>query len=208
MKTTVAQKALTGLAGPPLVVIGASAGGPAALALLLKGLPAKFPAAIVVVQHIDARFVDGLANWLGEQCSLPVRLAREGDRPEVGTVLLAGHGGHLILRADGRLAYVSEPRNHAFCPSIDIFFQSVCEGWSGATSGVLLTGMGADGALGLKALRLKGRHTIAQDRATSAVYGMPKAAAAVGAAIDILPLDRIAARLVRALPATATGDHP
>jgi chemotaxis response regulator CheB len=196
------------LTRPPLVVIGASAGGPAALAVLLKGLPARFPAAIVIVQHVDERFVDGLATWLGEQSSLPVRLAQEGERPEVGTVLVAGHGGHLTMRADGRLAYVSEPRTLAFCPSIDVFFQSVCERWPGGAVGVLLTGMGADGAQGLKALRLKGLHTIAQDQATSAVYGMPKAAAAAHAAVDILPLDRIAARLARAFPMMATGDEP
>ena len=208
MRPGVASKAPGAAAGPPLVVIGASAGGPAALAVLLKGLPAKFPAAIVIVQHVDERFVDGLATWLGEQSSLPVRLAQEGERPEVGTVLVAGHGGHLTMRPDGRLAYAAEPRTHTFCPSIDVFFQSVCERWPGRTVGVLLTGMGADGAQGLKALRLKGVHTIAQDQATSAVYGMPKAAAAAQAAVDILPLDRIAARLARAFPMMATGDEP
>ncbi|MDB5459119.1 MAG: cheB2 [Caulobacteraceae bacterium] len=192
---------------PPLVVIGASAGGPAALAVLLKGLPVGFPAAVVIVQHVDERFIEGLAQWLAEQSNLPVRLAREGERLEVGTVLLAGAGGHLTMRADGRLGYDHEPRAHAYCPSIDVFFHSVCERWSGRAVGVLLTGMGADGALGLKALRLKGNHTIAQDRATSAVYGMPKAAAAAEAAVDILPLDRIAARLARAFPVMATGDE-
>jgi two-component system response regulator WspF len=208
MKIGAASKMSSAGARPPLVVIGASAGGPAALAVLLKGLPANFPAAIVIVQHVDERFVDGLASWLGEQCSLPVRLAQEGERPEVGTVLVAGHGGHLTIRTDGRLAYVSEPRTVAFCPSIDVFFQSVCERWPGSAVGVLLTGMGADGALGLKALRLKGLHTIAQDQATSAVYGMPKAAAAAQAAVDILPLDRIAPRLARVFPMVATGDEP
>jgi len=209
MRLNVASKAPGPGARPaPLVVVGASAGGPAALAVLLKGLPAKFPAAIVIVQHVDERFVDGLASWLGEQSGLPVRLAQEGERPEVGTALVAGHGGHLTMGADGRLAYASEPRSLAFCPSIDVFFQSVCEQWTGKAVGVLLTGMGADGAQGLKALRLKGLHTIAQDQATSAVYGMPKAAAAAQAAVDILPLDRIAARLARAFPMVATGDEP
>jgi chemotaxis response regulator CheB len=207
MSVGVAETAAGAVVRPPLVVIGASAGGPAALAVLLKGLPARFPAAIVIVQHVDERFVDGLAAWLGEQSSMAVRLAREGDRPEIGAALVAGHGGHLTMRSDGRLGYAAEPRNHAFCPSIDVFFQSVCERWPGRAVGVLLTGMGADGALGLKALRLKGLHTIAQDQATSAVYGMPKAAAAAQAAVDILPLNRIAARLARAFPMAETGDE-
>jgi two-component system response regulator WspF len=190
---------------PPLVVIGASAGGPGALAELLKGLPAGFSAAIVIVQHLDERFIEGLAHWLAEQSGRPVRLAREGERPEVGVALLAGSGEHLTIRADGRLGYVSEPRDHAYRPSVDVFFQSACDNWPAKVAGVLLTGMGADGAAGLKALRLKGGLTIAQDQATSAVYGMPKAAAAAGAAVDILPLNRIAARLVEAFPNMAEG---
>ena len=193
---------------PPLVVIGASAGGPAALAVLLKGLPTGFPAAVVIVQHVDERFIDGLTLWLAGQSGLPVRLAREGDRPAVGAPLLAGAAGHLAMRADGRLGYVSEPRNHPYRPSVDVLFNSVNERWPGKVVGVLLTGMGADGAHGLRALRLKGRHTIAQDQATSAVYGMPKAAAIAEAAVDILPLNRIASRLAEVFSITMTGDAP
>lgn len=206
MKVGVADNTMSRLTRPPLVVVGASAGGPAALAVLLKGLPVSFPAAVIIVQHVDERFVEGLATWLGQQSSLAVRLAVQGDRPQVGVALLAGAGRHLIMQADGRLGYVFEPSTHTYRPSVDVFFHSVCERWQGQAVGVLLTGMGADGASGLKALRLKGRHTIAQDRATSAVYGMPKAAAATGAAVDILPLDRIAPRLAKAFPAPPTGD--
>ena len=193
-------------ARPPLVVVGASAGGPAALAELLKGLSARFSAAVVIVQHVDDRFVEGLALWLAEQSGLPVRLALEGDRPEAGVVLLAGPGGHLIVRPDGRLGYVSEPRHHAYRPSVDVLFQSACDHWPARVAGIVLTGMGADGAAGLKALRLKGALTIAQDQATSAVYGMPKAAAVAGAAVDILPLNRIAPRLIAVFPNIAEGD--
>ncbi len=166
-----------------------------------KSAIAAYLAVIIIVQHVDERFVEGLATWLGQQSSLAVRLAVQGERPQVGVALPAGAGRHLIMQTDGRLGYVFEPSTHTYRPSVDVFFHSVCERWQGQAVGVLLTGMGADGASGLKALRLKGRHTIAQDRATSAVYGMPKAAAATGAAVDILPLDRIAPRLAKAFPA-------
>jgi chemotaxis response regulator CheB len=181
-----------------LVAIGASAGGPAALAAVLGGLPQDFQAAIVIVQHIDEQFAHGMAAWLGERSALPVRLAREGDRPETGTVLLAGTNDHLVLKAADRLGYTPIPRDHAYRPSVDVFFQSVCRLWPGAAAGVLLTGMGHDGARGLKALRDKGHYTVAQDQASSAVYGMPKAAAALDAARDILPLEGIACGLADA----------
>jgi two-component system response regulator WspF len=186
-----------------LVAIGASAGGPAALAALLGGLPAEFPAAIVIVQHVDHRFAAGMAEWLDRQSSLPVRLAREGDRPLPGTALVAGTDEHLVLTTGERLGYVVEPVEAIYRPSIDVFFDSVVRHWHGRAAGVLLTGMGADGAAGLKALRGKRHHTIAQDQATSAVYGMPKAAAAIGAAVEVLPLGEIAPRLVRLFQADA-----
>jgi chemotaxis response regulator CheB len=179
-----------------LVAMGASAGGPAALTAVLAGLPKDFPAAIVIVQHVDARFAEGMANWLSRDSALPVRVAQEGDRPTAGTVLLAGTNDHLRLISSERLGYTAEPSELAYRPSVDEFFASVCAHWPGEAVGVLLTGMGRDGAKGLKTLRDKGHYTIAQDQATSTVYGMPKAAASLGAAVDILPLDRIAQRLV------------
>ena len=103
-----------------------------------------------------------------------------------------------MLKGDGRLGYTPNPRDHVYRPSVDVFFQSVSQLWQGGVVGVLLTGMGSDGAVGLKTLRNKGHYTIAQDKATSAVYGMPKAAAALEAAVDILPLSQIASKLVSA----------
>lgn len=179
-----------------LLAIGSSAGGPAALARLLEGLPAEFPAAVVIVQHVDEQFAAGMADWLGRHSKLPVRVAQAGDAPAPGSVLLAGTNDHLTLLAGGKLAYTAHPREYVYRPSVDVFFESVARHWAGEAVGVLLTGMGRDGAIGLKALRNQGRHTIAQDQATSAVYGMPKAAATLGAAVDILPLDRIAPKLV------------
>lgn len=179
-----------------LVALGASAGGPAAVSVVLAALPKDFPAAVVIVQHVDHRFAQGMAEWLGHECALPVRVAKEGDRPTVGTVLLAGTNDHLTFKTAERIGYTPEPRDQAYRPSVDVFFSSIAALWPGEAVGVLLTGMGRDGAIGLKALRAKGFYTIAQDQATSTVYGMPKAAAALGAAVDILPLQRIAPRLL------------
>jgi chemotaxis response regulator CheB len=179
-----------------LVAIGASAGGPMAVKHVLLGLSRNFQAAIVIIQHVDERFAPGMAEWLSRESPVPVRVAKEGERPAVGTALLAGTNDHLVFKAADRLGYTPEPREQAYRPSVDVFFESVSKHWPGDAVGVLLTGMGRDGAKGLKALRAKGHYTIAQDEATSAVYGMPKAAATLGAAVDILPLARIAPRLI------------
>jgi two-component system, chemotaxis family, response regulator WspF len=185
----------------PLVAIGASAGGPAALATLLAGLPKDFPAAVVIVQHVDAAFAAGMADWLNQQSALPVRIAREGDWLQAGVVLLAATDDHLHLKLPAVLGYTRMPEETPYRPSVDVFFHSVVARWPARAFGVLLTGMGRDGAIGLKAMRTKGYHTIAQDEATSAVYGMPKAAAALDAAAAILPLPRIAAALTAAVNA-------
>jgi two-component system response regulator WspF len=178
-----------------LVAIGSSAGGPAALEQLLKGLPVNFPAAIVLVQHVDQVFAAGMAEWLSSASGLPVRLAREGEPPRSGTVLLAGTNHHIRLLKNGTLAYTAEPVNEIYRPSIDVFFESVARYWTGDAVGVLLTGMGRDGAQGLKLMRQQGYLTIAQDQQSCAVYGMPKAAAAIDAAVEIRPLETISMRL-------------
>ncbi|MEJ8865878.1 chemotaxis response regulator protein-glutamate methylesterase [Pseudomonas jessenii] len=179
-----------------LIAIGSSAGGPAALEALLKGLPRDFSPAIVLVQHVDQVFAAGMAEWLGTASGLDVRLAQEGEPPQSGTVLLAGTNHHIRLLKNGTLAYTAEPVNEIYRPSIDVFFESVANNWSGDAVGVLLTGMGRDGAQGLKLMRQQGYLTIAQDQNSSAVYGMPKAAAAIDAAVEIRPLDKIAPRLL------------
>jgi two-component system response regulator WspF len=180
----------------PLVAIGASAGGPSALATVLRKLPADFGGAIVMVQHVDKAFAEGMAQWLDGQTELTVRVAVSGDTPKAGEALLAATNDHLYVTRSGSLDYTSEPASTPYRPSVDVFFQSVVEHWHGDAIGVLLTGMGRDGAIGLKAMRAKGYRTIAQDEASSAVYGMPKAAAALDAARRILPLGSIAAELV------------
>ena len=183
-----------------LIAIGSSAGGPAALEVLLKGLPRDFSAAIVLVQHVDQVFAAGMAEWLGTASGLNVRLAKEGETPQSGTVLLAGTNPHIRLLKNGTLAYTAEPVNEIYRPSIDVFFESVASHWNGDAVGVLLTGMGRDGAQGLKLMRQQGYLTIAQDQNSSAVYGMPKAAAAIDAAVEIRPLEKIAPRLLEIFP--------
>ena len=188
---TVLAPARASQRGAPLIAIGSSAGGPAALATILGGLPKNFPVPIIVVQHVDETFARGLAGWLDGQTALHVRVAQPGDGPEAGSVLVAGRNDHLIFATAGTLAYTPHPDDYPYRPSVDVFFESAVRWWQGEVLGVLLTGMGRDGANGLKALRNKGFRTIAQDQATSAIYGMPKHAATIGAASDILPLDRI-----------------
>jgi len=113
-----------------------------------------------------------------------------------------------VFKSSDRLGYTPQPSDHAYRPSVDVFLDSAARFWGGSMIGVLLTGMGSDGAQGLKALRILGHHTIAQDQATSAVYGMPKAAAALSAAADILPLDRIAYRLTELLASARSKRGP
>ncbi|SHM62917.1 chemotaxis response regulator protein-glutamate methylesterase [Phytopseudomonas punonensis] len=184
------------LATRRLVAIGASAGGPAALAALLKQLPRDLDAAVMLVQHVDEVFAAGMADWLSGESAMPVRLAHDGEQPQPGVVLLAGTNNHMRLQRNGTLTYTEEPRSHVYRPSIDVFFDSLVEHWTGEAVGVLLTGMGRDGAQGLKNMRNRGFVTIAQNQASCAVYGMPKAAAELQAAQEILALEGIAPRIV------------
>jgi two-component system, chemotaxis family, response regulator WspF len=179
----------------PLIAIGASAGGPAALAKVLTHMPRDFPAPVVIVQHVDAQFAEGLARWMDDQTLLHVRLAQDDDQPEPGTVLMAGRDSHLVFVNPTRLGYTSTPADCPYRPSIDVLFKSADRFWRGHVVGVVLTGMGRDGAEGLRVLQRDGHHTIVQDRASSAVYGMPRAAVELRAASEILPLEKIGSRL-------------
>lgn len=178
-----------------LIAIGASAGGPAALVRIITSLPGSFRSCLVIVQHVASPFAPALASWLGGQSALPVRIAEEGDLPAPGLILLAGRDRHLVMMNGGRLGYRIRPTDCSYRPSVDVFFESIVENWPCRATGVLLTGMGRDGARGLLRLREAGHHTIAQDRTTSAVYGMPKAAAELGAATEVVRLEQIGVRL-------------
>jgi len=194
--TPVPKQVPTATGTPSLILIGASTGGPKALALILSELPERFDAAIAVIQHVDIQFAHGLVVWLNSQIRLPVVLAAHGMRLEKGKIFIAGTNDHLIMNPDLSLAYTTEPQDYPYRPSVDVFFKSIATCWPGIGAAVLLTGMGTDGAKGLRLLRDAGWYTIAQDKQTSVVYGMPKAAARLNAALDILPVEMIGKTLV------------
>ncbi len=183
----------------PMIVIGASTGGPQALAEILARLPAGLEAAIIVVQHVDAAFAPGLGQWLSEQARRPILMIEEGHRPTAGEILLAVTDDHLILDHDRRLRYSPEPASACYRPSVDVFFQSVARNWPRSGVATLLTGMFHDGAQGMLALHRRGWHTIAQDETSSVVWGMPRAAIELGAADEVLHLDHIAEAITRSL---------
>ena len=192
-----ARHTLPARSGVPLIAIGASTGGPSALREILQALPHDSGAAIAIVQHVDEQFAASFTDWLDEHTPLPVRQASPGDCFEAGVALVCGREDHLVLTAAGTLDYTPEPCDLAYRPSVDVFFNSLSKYQSNQTLGVLLTGMGKDGAAGLKALRERGWITLAQDQETCAVYGMPKAAKELDAAKEILPLGHIGPRLAR-----------
>jgi two-component system response regulator WspF len=184
----------------PILAIGASTGGPTAVAQVLAGLPEGLNAAVLVVQHLDQSFSTNLASWLSSQTALAVVLAEPGDKPQPGRVYVAKGGDHLVLTPWGVLQYCREPRKTLYRPSVDVLFGSLADTRGARGVAVLLTGMGYDGAKGLLALRRAGWFTIAQDKDTSAVYGMPRAARDLDAADLILPLPDIAAVAAKHLP--------
>ncbi len=185
----------------PIVGIGVSTGGPDAISQVLAQLP-KLGAPIVIIQHIGAEFAPGLAGWLKKNTGHDVRVAVHGEKPESGRVYLAATDDHLVLLPSGRFDYTPVPREIPYRPSVDVFFKSLLAA-PVLGVGVLLTGMGKDGADGLLRLRHAGWHTIAQDKASSIMYGMPKAAAELNAAVQVLALTRIAQAIVEHLPVQA-----
>lgn len=181
-----------------LVTIGASTGGPAALTVLLKGFPKNFPFPIAVVQHIAPGFLVGLAQWLKRISPLPVKVGEDQEPLKAGTIYLAPDNYHLQINADKKIVLNDDPpiRNHR--PSVDYLMKSAAAAYGKQTIGVLLTGMGNDGADGLKTIRDAGGKTIAQNEATSLVFGMPKEAISRGAAQIVSPLEEIASEVVGA----------
>jgi two-component system response regulator WspF len=175
---------------PAIVALGASTGGPAAVAEVLASLARPLRACVILVQHVSPHFVAGYCEWLQSKTGHRVRIARAGDAPVADEVLVAGEDRHLVLTSAGTLAYREEPADLVHRPSVDELFLSLARH---ARPGVaaLLTGMGRDGAEGLLALRRAAWHTIAQDEATSVVWGMPGAAHRLGAACETLALPEI-----------------
>ena len=174
-------------AKPEIVAIAVSTGGPQTLAQILSNVAPTFRLPIVVVQHIAADFVASLVSWLNTVSRLPVCEARAGETPLAGTVYIAPGGSHLQLTSDHRFAATDVPANVAHIPSGDVLLASVAQQYGAHAIGIVLTGMGSDGARGLRAMRDAQAMTIAQDEASSIIFGMPQEAIALGAARLTLP---------------------
>jgi two-component system chemotaxis response regulator CheB len=190
--------------GVKLLVIGASTGGPHAVLTVLQALPAGLPQAVLVIQHMAEGFIAGLAAWLDQLVALPVSVGESGRRLEPGTVTIAPSGGNLLVQDDRLRTLVVPPDPGQFhVPGIDSTMRSVADALGPDAVGVLLTGMGRDGAAGLLAMRGRGAFTIGQDEATCAVYGMPAAAAALDAVDRVLPIEAIGPALCEVLSGKA-----
>lgn len=178
-----------------VVAIGASTGGPAALHQVVSALPADLPVPILVVQHMAFGFVDGLAGWLDAASSLRVKVAEQRERVEPGVVYIAPDDYHMRVNKYGRIGLSQEDPINGHRPSITLLFESVAQSYGAESMALILTGMGADGAAGMRALREAGTITIAQDEKSCVVFGMPKEAIALGAVDHVVPLEKIAQTL-------------
>jgi two-component system chemotaxis response regulator CheB len=181
----------------PVVAIAASLGGPKALSQLLSMMPRELAAPICICQHISDGFTWGLANWLGSETGKQVVEARQDDMLEPGTIYLAPSRVHFRVEPPGKVRLDTGAPLQGFRPSCDALLESVAHSFGRRAIGVVLTGMGRDGALGLRAIRDRGGRTVAQDESTCVVFGMPREAILLGAAEEVLPLEQIPSTLLR-----------
>jgi two-component system chemotaxis response regulator CheB len=179
-----------------VVAIAASTGGPAALQKVLGELPGDFPLPILIVQHISAGFIGGLVDWLNSTGTLKVKVAEDGEMLEPRKVYIAPDDRHLGVSARSAIALSASPPINGFRPSATFLFQTVADVFGASAVATILTGMGQDGVAGLRAIRQKGGLIVAQDEATSIVFGMPGAAVAAGLPDAVLPLPSIGPRLI------------
>lgn len=179
-----------------VVALAASAGGLTALSVVLSGLPAAFPAALVVVQHLDPRHRSLMADILSRRTALTVKQAEEGDRLSPATVFIAPPNRHLLVNLDGSLSLSQSELVHFVRPSADLLFESVAASYTDRAIAVVLTGSGSDGNMGVKAIKTMGGTVIVQDEKTAEFSGMPSAAIQTGSADFILQLNEIAPALV------------
>lgn len=182
--------------GIALIGIGTSTGGPPVLQTILGALPKDYPVPILIVQHIAPGFLGGLADWLGETTGFPVHIAEDGVSPMPGHVYLAPDGFQMGVDARSAIVLAAEAPENGLRPAVSYLFRSLAQRFGPRAMGVLLTGMGKDGAAELKLMREAGAVTIAQDRESSVVHGMPGEAVRLDAATHVLPADRIAAALL------------
>ena len=199
-----------------LIAIGASTGGPLAIQTILSRLPRDFSVPVLIVQHIAAGFTSGFAEWLAQSCALPIHVATHRERILPGHVYVAPDGFQMKVENEGTLWLTSDEPENGLRPSVSYLFRSVASVYGSQAVGVLLTGMGKDGAQELKMMKEKGAVTIAQDRESSVVHGMPGEAIDLEAATYVLSPARIAGALARlargrpepeGLPATGENDH-
>jgi two-component system chemotaxis response regulator CheB len=179
-----------------VVAIGASTGGPRLLDDLLSALPGSYGPAVVVVQHMADGFLTGWLTALRQRCALELKVAEDGDRLHSGRVLFAPPASHLTVMAGGRVRLEEGAPVGGFCPSVDLAFATIAQVYGKRAAGVLLTGMGVDGAAGLLAIRRAGGVTMVQDEASCVVFGMPRAAIDLDAAQHVLPPAHLARRLL------------
>lgn len=180
---------------PRLVAIASSTGGPGALATVLRPLPADFPLPILIVQHISEGFAESFASWLDKQLNLTVRIGRESDELKPGHVYIAPDSCHMSVGSRGLITLQKKMLKETICPSANVLFHSVAKTFGPSAIGIVLTGMGDDGADGLKALHERGAHTIAQDKETCVIFGMPAVAIERGAIDQVQSLTQISATL-------------
>jgi two-component system chemotaxis response regulator CheB len=180
-----------------VVAIGASTGGPPVLQQIFSSLPPSFPAPILLVQHISPGFTQGFVDWLNRTATLQARLAVDGERIVPGNIYVAPDGYQMKVDNSGRIVLATEEAENGIRPSISYLFRSVASAFGPKSIGILLTGMGRDGADELKTMRDKGALTIAQDKESSIVYGMPMEAMKLGAAQYSLPPDKIIDMLMK-----------
>jgi len=199
VRGTTGRSLLQELASVRIVAIGASTGGPQALQTILTQLPPDFPVPVLCIQHISDGFLEGLVDWLASQCTVKVKIAQSGELPLPGTVYFPQEGTHLEIDPRGRLTSSLAPPLGSHRPSVTATFCSMANYYGSTVAGILLTGMGRDGAEGMQAIAEVGGITIAQDEESCVIFGMPKQAIELGAARYILPLNDIAHTLMRVL---------
>lgn len=177
--------------------IASSTGGPQALAQILPELPANFACPVLVAQHISDGFAQGMVDWLGSLCKLPVRLAADGDWLQAGVIYVSPSEQHLSVTPGRRLALVARGALDVYRPSCNVLLQSVAEVFGRQAIGIILTGMGSDGAQGMARIRERGGLTLGQDEKSSVIYGMNRVAIESGAVAQVLAAEQVAAAMVQ-----------
>lgn len=200
-KIKIAAGGKTGLAANIRNIVGmtASTGGPQALLEILKQLPGDLPAAILIVQHITQGFEIGMVDWMKEQCKLPIKVPSDNEEIKMSQVYVAPSNLHMTVDTAGKIKLVDGPPVNGIKPSGTVLFESIARVFGGRAIGVILTGMGGDGALGIKAIKEAGGFTLAQNEETSVVFGMPQVAIQLGKVDEVLALENIAGEIMKRL---------